>query len=109
MDIKIENKNDNRLLKRKEFLVRLDYEGKQTPSSAVLEAAIASQEKVDFMKVKAVKILSDHGRPHGTAWVHICDEPVKEKVEAQKKIDEKKAEEAKKEAPAEAPVEAKTE
>jgi ribosomal protein S24E len=94
MDIKIENKNDNRLLKRKELLIKVDYEGKQTVSKKELEAAIAIMEKVDFMNVKASKILSDHGRPFGKAWVHICDEPVAEKLEAQKKADEAKAKEA---------------
>jgi len=96
MQIEIKNEVDNKLLKRRELLIRVDYEGKSTPSCQELEAAIASQKKVDFMKVKAKNIFSDHGRPFGTAHIRIYDEPIQEKIEAQKK-----AEEAKKEKPAE--------
>lgn len=109
MNIEIKNETDNKLLNRRELLVRVDYEGKQTTSKAELEAAIANTKKVDFMKVQVSKIFSDNGRTAGTAWIRIYDEPVVEKIEAQKKVDAEKAkkeaeakpEEKKEEAPAE--------
>lgn len=84
MQIEIKKEKDNRLLNRKELLVRIDYEGKSTPSRQEVEAAVSSAKKVDFLKVQVKKILSDHGKPFGTAWVRIYDEPIKEKVESQK-------------------------
>jgi ribosomal protein S24E len=104
MEVKIEQDNENALLKRRELIASIDYEGKSTPSRGELEAAIATMKKVDFNCVKVHKLFSDHGRPLGKAWIRIYDKPIAEKIEAQKKKDEKPKEEAK---PAEAPAEEK--
>ncbi len=100
MKIQVIKEKENPLLKRKELLVALDYDGGATPSKAELQKSLAEELKVEIERVEVSKILSEIGMPKGKAWIKIWEEkkvPIysemkKEKAESEKK-EEKKEEE----------------
>ncbi len=87
--IEIINEFDNRVMKRKEYVLKIDYGGGATPSKGDLQLLIAKKMAVEPEKVEIVKILSEKGYPAGKVWVKIWDEP---KVEVIKKPEENKGE-----------------
>ncbi len=85
---------DNRLLKRKEYVIKIDYGGGATPSKGDLQLLFAKKLAVEPERVEIVKIISDKGYPSGKVWVKVWDEP---KVEVIKKPEEGEAKEEVKE------------
>jgi ribosomal protein S24E len=97
MKFKIVEEKENPMLKRKEIVMSLDYEGGSTPSKADLQKLLSEQLNANIESVEISKIMSEIGRTRGMSWVKIWQE---------KKVpiySEKKGEEAPKEAPKEEP------
>ena len=90
---KLEEKN-NPIFKRKEFLLKMDYDG-PTPSKAVLQQMLAKDFKTQPNRVEINKIISFLGKASGKIWVRVWEE---KEIELYK---EKNA--PKEEAPAEEP------
>jgi len=78
--MKIVQNSDNVLLKRKEIVAELDYEGGPTPSKNQLIDAIAAQLGVDKEKTEIVKISSAFGMSRGKALIFVWGEKPKPKV-----------------------------
>jgi small subunit ribosomal protein S24e len=106
MNIQVITEKENPLLKRKEIIIALDYNGKATISRAELQKLIAEQFKASVDSVEIPKILSEVGIPKGKAWVKIWQEkkvPIyseskkgkKEKPKEEKKEEKPKEEEKK--------------
>jgi len=109
MKIQVLDEKENPLLKRKEIIVSLDYDGKATVSKAELQKAISEELKSSVDSIEVSKIFSEIGIPKGRAWIKIwkekkvpiysevkkekAEKPKEEKSEEQKP--EKKVEEAK--------------
>jgi ribosomal protein S24E len=71
MKIEILSEKDNPLLKRKEVLVSIDYNGKSTISRSELQKMFSDQFKADITSVEISKILSEGGLPMGKAWIKL--------------------------------------
>lgn len=92
MNIQVITEKENLLLKRKEIVIVLDYDGKSTPSKAELQKLLEEQFKASIDNIEISKILSEVGIPKGKAWIKIWKEkkvPIyseikKEKVEKPK-------------------------
>ncbi len=123
---KLEEK-DNPIFKRKEFVLKMDYDG-PTPSKASLQQMLAKDFKTEPNRVEVHKIISFNGRSSGKIWIRVWEEkdieiyteknaPKEEaqaevsaeekKEEAEDKPAEEKPEEAKKEVKEESPAEVK--
>ena len=85
---------DNRLMERRELILRIDYGGGATPSKAELQALIAKKFAVDPRRVEIHKIMSEKGYPAGKVWVRIWDEPKVEVLFKEDKEGEQNAEKA---------------
>ena len=83
MKFEILSEKENPLMKRREMIFSLDYEGKSTASKEELKKSIAEQFKVDLEKVDVSKILSEVGKSRGQAWIKIYEGkvPVRKKKE----------------------------
>jgi small subunit ribosomal protein S24e len=107
MKIEVVTEKENPLLKRKEIIISLDYDGKSTISKADLQKLIAEQFKAGVDSVEITKILSEVGIPKGRGWIKIWNEkkvPIYSEIKKEKAA--KPKEEAKKEEkPKEAPKE----
>jgi len=111
MKFEVINEKENPLLKRKEILVRVDYEGGSTASKAELQKSLSEHFKADIASVEISKILSEVGLPRGKAWVKVWEEkkvPIYSEIkkEAEKPVEAPK-EEAKPEEKKEEPKEEK--
>lgn len=86
---------DNRLMERRELIIRIDYGGGPTPSKAELQAIVAKKFAVEPSRVEIDKIMSEKGYSAGKVWVKIWDKPKvdvlfkEEKDEASEKSEEK--------------------
>ncbi len=69
----IEEKN-NPLLKRKEVLVSIDYDGGSTPSKADLQKSLAKDLGVNLESLEITKVLSETGMSKGKAWLKLWEE-----------------------------------
>lgn len=108
MKFDIIEEKENPLLKRKEILIRLDYEGNSTPSKAELQKLFADHFKANIENVEISKVLSEIGLTKGKVWVKIWKEkkvPIYSELKKEKK--EEKLPEPKKEK--QKPTEEKTE
>ncbi len=94
MEIEIIKDFDNRLMKRRELIVKIDYGGGATPSKAELQALFAKKFAVEPSRVEIEKIMSEKGYPAGKVWLKIWDEP---KVDVLFKEEKPEGEEAKSE------------
>jgi len=104
MKIEVVTEKENPLLKRKEIIISLDYDGKSTISKADLQKLIAEQFKAGLDSVEITKILSEVGIPKGRAWIKVWNEkkvPIYSEIKKEKKPTEAKKEEKPKEAPKE--------
>jgi ribosomal protein S24E len=108
MKFDIIEEKENPLLKRKEILIRLDYEGSSTPSKAELQKLFADHFKANIENVEISKVLSEIGLTRGKVWIKIWKEkkvPIYSELKKEKK--EEKPPEPKKEK--QKPTEEKTE
>ena len=106
MEIKVVNEKENPLMKRKEILAYIDYQGGSTPSKADLQKMLSEQFKVDIQNVEITKLLSEFGLSKGKAWIKIWQEkkvPIYSEIKKEKtaKPKEKKEEKKPEEKPAE--------
>jgi small subunit ribosomal protein S24e len=102
MDVKVVSEKENPLLKRKEIMVALDYDGKSTISKAELQKLISEQFKSGVDSVEITTIMSEVGSSKGKAWIKIWQEkkvPIYSEIKKEKTA--KPKEEKKKEAPKE--------
>lgn len=109
MKIQVIDEKENPMLKRRELVVSIDYEGKSTISKADLQKDLAKQLSANIENVEVSKILSEIGLSRGKAWVKVWKEkkiPIYSEVKkeekevikpAKPKVEEKKPEEAPKE------------
>jgi ribosomal protein S24E len=74
MKFKILEEKENPMLKRKEMIMSLDYEGGSTPSKADLQKLLSEQLNANIESVEISKILSEIGRTMGKAWVKLWQE-----------------------------------
>ena len=95
MDIQVISEKENLLLKRREVLASIDYQGGSTPSKADMQKTLADHFKVNVDNLEISKIISDVGMPKGKAWIKIWQE---KKVPIYSEL-KKKKEEPKPEAP----------
>lgn len=114
MQFNVIEEKQNPLLKRKELLVSVDYEGKSTPSKAELQKALSKQFNANMENLEISKVLSETGLSRGKAWVKIWEEkkvPIYSEIKKTKKQpDEPKPEpKAKEEQPSEQKKEVKEE
>ncbi|MFQ6020898.1 MAG: hypothetical protein ACE5J4_02675 [Candidatus Aenigmatarchaeota archaeon] len=87
MKFKIIKEKKNPLLKRKELLISLDYNG-ATVSKAELQKILAEHFKVNMENLEVSKILSEVGLPKGKAWIKIWEEkkvPIYSEIKKEKK------------------------
>jgi len=97
MKIQVVTDKENALLRRREIIIALDYEGISTPSRAVLQKLLSEEFKTSVDSVEISTILSETGIPKGKAWIKIWKEkkiPIYSEVKKEKK---EKPVEAKKE------------
>lgn len=88
MKFDIIEEKENPLLKRKEILIRLDYEGSSTPSKAELQKLFAGHFKANIENVEISKVLSEIGLTKGKVWVKIWKEkkvPIYSELKKEKK------------------------
>ena len=100
MNIRVVHEKHNPLLKRKDLIVSLDYDGKSTISKAELQKMISEQFKANVESVEITKILSEMGLSQGKAWIKIWEEkkvPIYSEVKKEKKAKPAEAKEEKKE------------
>jgi ribosomal protein S24E len=112
MDIRVVAEKENPLLKRKDIIVALDYEGKSTTSKAELQKLISEQFKSGIDSVEVTTIMSEVGSSKGKAWIKIWQEkkvPIYSEIKKEKKSKEEKKEESPKEEPSEKKEEKKAE
>jgi len=98
MKFNVIEEKENKLLKRKEILVRLDYEGKSTPSKAELQKILADHFKVKMENLEISKVLSEIGLTKGKAWIKIWEEkkvPIYSEIKKKAEKEEKPKEEEK--------------
>ena len=84
MDIQIVNEKENPLLKRKEILAFVDYQGGPTPSKADLQKVLAEHFKVNIENVEISKIMSEAGMSKGKVWIKIWQEKKTEESQEKK-------------------------
>jgi len=109
MQIKIVDEKDNRLIKRQDLIIEIDFERRSTPTKAEIQLAVSKQKGAQQDKVEVSNIFSDTGRAYGKAIVKIWDEKtgfsyVKEKPKEEASV-ETKTEEKPAAAPKETPKE----
>jgi ribosomal protein S24E len=96
MRINVLVEKENPLLKRKEIIVSLEYDGKGCVSKADLQKMASEEFKANIESVEISKILSEVGMPRGKAWIKLWQEkkvPIyseQKKEKAQKPKEEKK-------------------
>lgn len=71
--VAITGSQNNPVLKRKELIVSVDYEGGATASKPQLQEALSKETKIAADCIEICKVLSEVGRPFGTAWVHVWE------------------------------------
>ena len=102
MKFQVIEEKENPVIKRREIIISLDYEGKSTPSRAELQKILAERFKANIESVEISKVLSEVGLTKGKAWVKIWqDKKIPIYAEMKKEKAEKPVE--KKEKPKEAP------
>ena len=106
MKVQVLNEKENPLLKRKEIIVSLDYNGKATVSKAELQKILSEEFKASIDNVEITKIFSEFGTPRGKAWIKIWKE---KKVPIYSEVKKEKAEKPKEEKPKEEKKEEKKE
>ncbi len=93
MQFSITSEKENALLRRKEIVVNIDYEGKATPKLTELVSALAEHFGAPQDKI-AAKLFSHHGKSSGYAIVKIWSGDIikknKRAKQAQLKAEEKK-------------------
>jgi len=102
MKFQIIEEKENPVIKRREILISLDYDGKSTPAKAELQKSLAEHFKISIENVEISKILSETGLTKGKAWIKIWQDkkvPIyseikKEKTEKPVEKKEKPKEEA---------------
>jgi len=112
MDIQVISEKENLLLKRREVLASIDYQGGSTPSKADMQKTLADHFKVNVDNLEISKIISDVGMPKGKAWIKIWQEkkvPIYAELKKEKKKETPKPAEIKKEKTGEEPTEEKPE
>lgn len=82
--------NYNKVLKRKELVLKLDHSAKATPSKAELQNNVASQYKTEAEKVEVVDIFTETGRATAEARVFVWDDKPLKKNKKPKKEEAKK-------------------
>ncbi len=95
MDIQIISEKENPLLKRKEILASIDYQGGSTPSKADLQKTLAEHFNANIDNVEISKIISEVGLSKGRVWIKIWQEkkiPIYAELKKEKKKEEKKPE-----------------
>jgi len=98
MDIQVANEKENPLLKRREILTSIDYQGGPTPSKADLQKILAEHFKVNVDNVEISKIMSDVGLSKGKVWIKIWHEkkiPIYAELKKEKKKEKQKPKEKK--------------
>jgi ribosomal protein S24E len=93
MEIQIIEEKENPLLKRKEILATIDYQGGATPSKAELQKVLADKFKANIDSVEITKLLSEVGISKGKAWIKIWQEkkvPIYSELKKEKKKEEPK-------------------
>ena len=87
MKTEILSETDNRLIKRKELLITIDYEKAATPSKEQLKAVVAELKGVPAENIEIKNIFSETGLGVGKARVFVWDdkapESKKKKIEQQ--------------------------
>lgn len=99
MKIEVVEEKENPLLKRKEIIASVDYEGKATPSVVDLQKHFASHFKVKEELIEITKVFSEMGMAKGKAWVKVWETkpPVRKKKSKEKKEEAKPQEKPKEE------------
>lgn len=100
MKIQVINEKENPLLKRKEIIVALDYDGKSTPSKAEIQKYLSEQLKANIENLEISKVLSEVGLSKGKAWIKIWKEkkvPIYSEIKKEKTAETKKEPTEKKE------------
>jgi ribosomal protein S24E len=106
MKIQVLDEKENPLLKRKEIIVSLDYNGKATVSKAELQKMLSEELKSSIDSIEISKIFSEVGIPKGRAWVKVWKE---KKIPIYSEVKKEKAEKPKEEKPKEQKPEEKVE
>lgn len=73
MEFHIISEKQNPVMKRREMLAEIKYD-RVTPSKAHLQEHIAVKLSVSPESVEVAKIISEHGKPSGKAWIKIWEE-----------------------------------
>lgn len=119
MQVHIIEEKENPVLKRREVVASLDYDGQATVSRAVLQKTLADEMKTAIDSIEITKILSETGVHRGKAWIKVWKEkkvPIYSEVKKEKpaegetpkeepKAETPKEDAKKEEKPAEAPKE----
>ena len=98
MDIQLISEKENPLLKRREVLASIDYQGSATTSKAELQKLLADQFKVNIDSIEISKILSENGLSKGKAWIKIWHDKkvqIYSEIKKEEKAEEKESTEEK--------------
>lgn len=87
MKIKIDEKQENPLLERKELKVLIEHPGEPTPSEKELRSKISAQQDLDPKKVVIDTIKSSFGVSSSKAYIRILEE-IPEDLEEKKEVEE---------------------
>ncbi|HLC51494.1 MAG TPA: hypothetical protein VJH90_03945 [archaeon] len=79
MDFKVIEQKENQLLKRKDLVLDVDFQGGATPSKLMIQGKLAEQMKVNPELVEISRIISSAGEPKGVAVVKIWETKPPEK------------------------------
>ena len=88
MNIQVISEKENPLLKRREVLASIDYQGGPTPSKADLQKTLADNFKVNIDNLEISKIISEVGISKGKIWIKIWHEkkvPIYAEIKKEKK------------------------
>lgn len=73
--IKLEEIKENKLLGRKEVLLRIDHLGKGTPTRKEIREKVAEMLKTNIENVYVISIRTEYGSFVSWAKVHVYDDP----------------------------------
>lgn len=90
MDFHIISERQNPVMKRRELFAEIKYTG-PTPSKAHIQEHVSAKLSVNPESVEISKILSEHGKSKGKAWIKIWEH---KKVQIYSQAKEGKTEDA---------------
>ncbi len=82
MDIKILNREENKLLDREELIILIEHRNSATPNRTELRQKLSAMLGIDEKLIVIRKILSEYGKQRSKAFVNVYkSEEIRNKLE----------------------------